>query len=110
MAVRKMKSFTPAKRDVTLKPIPFELLGQEFEAYPKVSGVALLEFIATADENSASTAKGILEYLKSAMNAEQYKKFYALVKDPENNIEVDTLSEIVSFLIEEQTARPTPAS
>lgn len=110
MAVRKIKSFTPAKRDETLKPITFELLGEEFEAYPKVAGIAVLEFIASSEDNNSSTAKGILDYLKNAMSDEQYTRFYKLVSAPEHEVEISTLSEIVGYLIEEQTARPTSAS
>lgn len=111
MTVRKIKSFTPAKKKEALEPIGFELLGENFEAYPKIAGVTLLEFIASGDsESGGSTAQGILDYLKASMKKEEYKRFHAFVADPENEIEIDTLSEIVSFLIEEQASRPTEAS
>lgn len=111
MSVRKIKSFTPAKKKEALEPIVFELLEETFEAYPKISGVTLLEFIASGDaESGSSTAKGILDYLKASMKKSEYARFHAFVADPENDVELETLSEIVSFLIEEQSSRPTVAS
>lgn len=112
MTVRKIKSFTPTKKKEALEPIGFELLGEDFEAYPKIAGVTLLEFIASGsdDSNGGSTAQGILDYLKASMKKDEYARFHALVSDPENEIEIDILSEIVSYLIAEQSARPTQAS
>lgn len=108
MTVRQTKSFT-SKKD-KLEPIPFELEGEVFEAYPKIAGVTLLEFIASSEQNTAATAAGILNYLKKSMSTDEYARFYALVSNPEKEIELETLSEIVSYLITEQSARPTPAS
>lgn len=110
MSSRKMKSFTPAKKREALEPVPFELCGEEFEAYPKIAGIKLLEFIATGVDGSNSAAQGILDYLKSSMKDTEYKRFYDVVSDPENEIEIETLSEIVSYLIEAQSSRPTEAS
>lgn len=111
MSVRKIKSFTPAKKKEALEPIPFELCGEEFEALPKIPGLTLLEFIASGDSDSgASTAQGILDYLKAALKKDDYKRFHALVSDAENEIDIEDLSAIVSYLIEEQSSRPTPAS
>lgn len=111
MSVRKIKSFSPKKKAVALEPIVFEIGEEKFEAYPKISGITLLEFIGSGDgESGSSTAKGILDYLKASMKKPEYARFHAYVSDPENEIEIETLSEIVSFLIEEQSSRPTDAS
>lgn len=111
MSVRKIKSFTPTKKKEALEPIPFELLGESFEAVPKIPGITLLEFIASGEEDSSgSTAKGILDYLRASMKKDDYKRFHKLVSDPENEVEIETLSEIVSYLIGEQASRPTEAS
>lgn len=111
MAQRKTKSFTSlVKKNEDVQPIKFELLEEEFTAYPEVPGAVLLEFIASADDNSSSTAKGLLNYLKASMEDEEYKRFDKLIKDPKNIIDISVISEIVSYLIEEQSTRPTEAS
>lgn len=112
MSSRPVKSFTPAKKKEAKEPIEFELFGDTFKAYPKIAGVTLLEFIASGNnsEDGSSTAQGILDYLKASMKKEEYQRFHAVVSDPENEVEIETLSEIVAYLIGEQSSRPTPAS
>lgn len=109
MAARNVKSFSSKAKKA--KPIPFELEGEEFEAYGAVSGAVLLEFIeATGSENPSETARGLLGYLRQSMNAENLERFNKVIHDPEINVEMETLSEIVSYLVEERTNRPTEAS
>jgi hypothetical protein len=110
MAARKAKSFTSSVNKEKIDRIPFELLGEEFEAYGTIPGAVLLDFIGASDENSGATARGILVYLETALPASEFKRFDKLIRDPENNVELEVLSEIVSFLVEEQTSRPTTAS
>lgn len=110
MAARKAKSFTSSVSKEQIDRIPFELLGEEFEAYGTIPGAVLLDFIGASDENSGATARGILVYLETALPASEFKRFDKLIRDPENNVELEVLSEIVSYLVEEQTSRPTTAS
>lgn len=109
MSPRKAKSFTSSKEKKAVEPIPFELEGEEFEAYGQVPGSVLLEFIdASSKEDGAGTAGAILGYLKSSMDAKTYRRFDKLVHDPEVLVELSTLADIVSYLIEERAAgRPT---
>lgn len=114
MATRKVKSFKKqdAKPLEKVEPIVFELEDQEFKAYGQVPGAVLLEFISrSSGEDSADTAKAILYYLEESMDKATYKRFNALIHDPEVLIEIETLSEIVGHLISERSgARPTEAS
>lgn len=105
------KSFAPKKK-AAAKPVEFDLLDETFTAVPKIPGITLLEFIASGEgeDSGGAVAKGILDYLRSSMKKEEYKRFHDFVSDPENEIEIDTLSEIVSYLIEQQSSRPTEAS
>lgn len=107
MAARNVKSFS-AKKD-KVEPIVFELEGETFEAYGQVPGTVLLEFIeASTREDAGGTAGAILGYLKASMNAENYKKFDKLTRDPEVLIELSTLSDIVTYLVEQRASdRPT---
>lgn len=108
MAARKVKSFTSKAEKVEVEPIPFELEGETFEAYGQVPGAVLLDFIdASSREDSSGTAGAILGYLKSSMNAENFKRFDKLTRDPEKVIQLQVLADIVAYLIEERTSRPT---
>lgn len=105
----KVKSFTSSKEKKAVEPIVFELEGETFEAYGQVPGTVLLEFIdASSREDSAGTAGAILGYLKSSMDAKTFRRFDKLTRDPEVLIELSTLADIVSYLIEQRAAdRPT---
>jgi hypothetical protein len=112
MAARKLKSFTSSKSKKKAEPIEFELEDQKFIAYGEVSGAVLLDFIAAAgSDSSADTAVALMTYLKRSMDKENWARFDKLIHDPEVLIELETLSEIVSALIEERSeSRPTEAS
>jgi hypothetical protein len=107
MAARKIKSFSSASKEVA-EPIPFELEGETFEAYGQVPGAVLLDFIAASQqEDNSGTAGAILGYLKSSMDKDNFKRFDALTRDPEKVIELQVLADIVGYLIEERSSRPT---
>lgn len=112
MAARKIKSFIAETAKAPAEPIIFELVeGETFEAYGDVSGATTLEFIAaTSSENSGDQARGLLAYLKASMDEENFKRFDAIIKSPDHKISIETLSNIVAFLIEERSSRPTEAS
>lgn len=108
MAARKIKSFTSTTEKTVVEPIPFELEGETFEAYGEVPGAVLLDFIAAStQEDSSGTAGAILGYLKSSMKKEEFKRFDKLTRDPEKVIQLQVLADIVAYLIEERTSRPT---
>jgi hypothetical protein len=108
MAARKVKSFTSTEPKTVEEPIPFELEGETFEAYAQVPGAVLLDFIAaSSQEDSNGTAGAILGYLKSSMDRENFKRFDKLTRDPEKIIQLQVLADIVAYLIEERTSRPT---
>lgn len=108
MAARKLKSFTSAKEKTVVEPIAFELEGENFEAYGQVPGAVLLDFIAaSSQEDSNGTAGAIIGYLKSSMDRENFRRFDKVTRDPEKIIELQVLADIVAYLIEERTDRPT---
>lgn len=99
------KSFTAKKK---AEPIVFDLFGEDFTAHGSLPGAVLLDYIEASEEQNS--AAGIRSYLQLSMTAEEYERFDAYTRDPENDVDLETLSEIVSFLIEAQTSRPTKAS
>jgi len=105
MAARTTKKSFSSKRK-NKEPIVFELEGEEFTAKGYVPGARLLDYIEdTADMNNASS---IREYLKIAMTDEEYARFDKFTRD--EDIELETISEVFEHLIEVQTSRPTEAS
>lgn len=109
MAPRKLKSFQFDTAET--EPIEFELGGETFTAYGETPGAVLLDFAARSGGDSIQdTATAILGYLKSSMDSENWERFDKLIRDPAKNVPTSVLSDVVSFLIEERTSRPSKAS
>ena len=103
---KRHKSFGGHKKKAV--PLSFDIEGEEFECYPRLTGVALIEFAeaATSDDTSRSTG-ATLEFFKDVMTEEEHERFYAFVSDPKREVEAEELAEIVEWLVEEYTSRPT---
>lgn len=99
-----------SKRDENLAPLTFDLEEQNFEARPAIPGAVLLELVAHASDEGAESAGAIVGFFEKALVAESYERFNVLVNDPDVIISIETLVEILSWLIEEYTSRPTSAS
>ena len=97
------------------EPLTFDLGDEEFSCYPEVQGKTILDIMkvaAAGDEDSRGVlmAVSILDFFQKVMPPEEYGRFEALMEDPKRIVPMDTLSEIMSWLIEEYTSRPTQPS
>lgn len=94
-----------AKREAAGNGPSFRLAGETWQCTPVQSAIAVRELVGT--ENSVEAT---FVYLRRLIVPEQRETFEAKVMDNED-IDLETLSEVVSWLSEEYTARPTkPAS
>lgn len=92
------KSFT------SLEPVAgaeFDVNGVVFHLRPSIPGEVLLDFLAGADdENPASLAKTVRALIEAAVIPEDYERFQAFVRNPDNNVTLGMLSEIAGFMAE----------
>lgn len=105
----RFKDFGKGKEDgsVNVEPIKFALHGEEFECYPRLQGKTLLEFVELANADDAgSSAKVTRMFFEKVMNAENHARFNTLLEDPEKIVTVESLGEIIGWLIEEYSSRP----
>lgn len=94
-----------------IEPLDFSLHGETFNCRPRLQGAVILDFLSSGqDDSGAGTAAQILGIFPSALYPEDNARFEALIRDPDRIVELETLSEIVAFLIEAYTSRPTVAS
>lgn len=111
---RKTKVFSEKKTEKDLKKldkIPFRFRGEDFEAYGDVPGAVTLEFIEfSGSDEGADQAKSIRLYLERSMDKASYKRFKAIAYDPEQEVGIPELNEIVLYLIQERAERFTEAS
>ncbi len=111
---KRHRSFAP-KKDRELEPLGFDLLDgkYEFDCKPVIQGAVILDFVAAAEEGGSTGAGHTLEFLRSTLLAEKDVELFDKVirsEDVEDNIEIEELMQIVSWLVEEYTSRPTQAS
>lgn len=111
---KRHRSFAP-KQTVELEPLTFDLLDgkHEFECKPVLQGAIILDFVASSEGEATSGAAHLLEFIHKALLTDDDRlKFDAVIRseDPDDNIEIEELTNIVTWLVEEYTSRPTQAS
>lgn len=104
----KFKDFGTGLTDIeNAEPISFKLYDEEFFCLPKIQGKVLLDFIQRANsEDSTENAKIIQILFDKVLTAESFLRFDALLEDKNRIVTIETLSEIVGWLISEYSARP----
>lgn len=92
---------------VNTEPVSFKIHGEEFHCHPAIQGRVMLELIKTSNgEDGAETARVIDGFFGKVLKEESKVRFDALLADPDKVVTVETLSEIVAWLIEEYSTRP----
>lgn len=101
----------PEAPKVEVAPLGFDLAGESFEVLPEAPGIILLEFIeATTSDEKGANAAALTKFLRSIMTTEEWDRLDGVLHNPDNMIDIKTISEIVGFIIEEYTSRPSEAS
>jgi hypothetical protein len=90
--------------------LTFDLGDETFNCVPELPGAVVLDFVAAADEGGGKSAGRILTFFDHAIVKDDQERFHTLIVDPERVVEMETLTDILAWLIEEYTARPTTAS
>jgi hypothetical protein len=105
----RFKDFGAGDQDKPAEPLSFKLHGEEFSCKPKMQGKVLLDLVAksSAQDNPGEAAAIINKFFELVLVAESYKRFDALVQSDDKIVEVEQLSDIVAWLVEQYTDRPT---
>jgi hypothetical protein len=108
---KKYKDFgRPVKQD-ELEPVAFDLYGKTFNCYKQIHGVTLLRFVKEANsEDGAAATNAMLDIFKRVMPKEEYARFEELCDDPDTVVPVETLGEIIAFLMEAYTGKEAQQS
>ena len=93
------------------KPISFKLWGQEFHCVPVIQGKILLDIVAdSSSEDVAKSSQVMTKFFDAVLKPESKEAFYSLLNDAEKITTIETLGEIVAWLMEEYSNRPTERS
>ena len=89
----------------------FALYGETFTAKKALQGRMLLALVAkSGNENPAESAQAIGDFFSHALLEESAVRFNALLEHPEKVDDVEKLGEIIGWLVEVYTNRPTVRS
>jgi hypothetical protein len=111
---KRHKSFNVINID-DAEPLTFDLGGEEFACYAEVQGKTILDIMRVAAEGDEDTrgvmmAVSVLDFFVKVMPPTEYERFEKLMEDEKRIVPMDVLSEIMGWLIEEYTDRPTKPS
>lgn len=103
----RFKDFGSGSDNATKEPLSFKLHGEDFACKPAIQGKVLMNLAASSSEDDpAAAARTIDDFFNYVLVEESSARFQSLLVDPDRIVGMDTLSEIIQWLIEEYTKRP----
>lgn len=97
-----LKSFSGSGK-AGADPIEFDVAGVKIKALPTVSGMTTLRFLeGISSDESRDNLAAVRLYLDKSFDADNKKLFLKTVDDPDNEIELADLTEIMSWLVEKR--------
>jgi len=103
----RFKDFGEGKSVKDMEPLSFKLHDEEFQCLPAIQGKFLLDLVSEAsDSENMNSAKMITDFFSHVLTDESHERFLSLINDKDRIVMVDTLSDIVSWLMSEYTNRP----
>jgi hypothetical protein len=107
----RFKDFGSPNEGVEVEPLSFKIYNEEFSCIPSSPGKTLLSFAEASDsENGADSAKAITTFFKKVLIPESWDRFEILAEDPDRLVTVETLAEIIGWIVESYSDRPTQGS
>ena len=94
-----------------MEPVAFDLYGETFNCYKQIHGVTLLRFVKQANsEEGAAAVEAMLGIFERVMPKAEYERFEELCNDDTKVVPVETLGDIIGWLMEIYAERPTKQS
>lgn len=91
-----------------IDPISFKLHDEEFTCRNEIQGRAMLDLVAkSSNANPSETASAINNFFKVVLTAESFTRFEALAEDPDRIVSMETIGDIIEWLVEQYSDRPT---
>jgi hypothetical protein len=102
----KFKDFGAGKA-VKTEPISFKIHEEEFNCIPAIQGKVMLDLVARSQSDDAAIqSETIVKFFDSVLEEESLVRFNSLLEDKHRVVDVETLGEIVAWLMEQYTNRP----
>lgn len=102
----RFKDFGSPAADKT-EPLAFRLYGEDFYAVANIQGKTLMGLIKDSNvEDPAESAAMVLGFFEKVLLPDSLPRFNALIESQDRIVPVETLAEIVGWLVEEYSGRP----
>lgn len=110
-----MKEFTRAAEqdDSPLgdEPLEFKIGGDQFTVYPPTTAMFALFLASQAETRSIQDQMaGVVDLLDGLLEPDQRPTFHKRLLDRKHPLDFEVLQDIIAWLLEEWTARPTQES
>jgi hypothetical protein len=93
------------------EPISFKLWDQEFHCVPAIQGRLLLDIVSDSSSEDVSKSSQVMDkFFNAVLKPESKKEFDEILSDQEKITSLETLTEIVAWLMEEYSNRPNERS
>lgn len=89
------------------EPIVFKLHEEEFTCVPALQGKVLMSLVSKSQSEDPAESIGVIDtFFSSVLVDESLERFNALLEDKDRIVNMETLGEIISWLVEEYSGRP----
>jgi hypothetical protein len=89
------------------EPIVFKLHDEEFTAIPTIQGKVLMDLVSKSQSEDPAEAMSVVgTFFEKVLVDESLERFNALVEDKERIVTMETLGDVISWLVEEYSGRP----
>lgn len=103
----KFKDFGSGADNIVSDPISFKLYEEEFHCVPALQGKTLLSFVADSNsEDPVTQAQTIEKFFDYVLTDESLERFNALQETKDKIVSVETLGEIIGWVVGQYTDRP----
>lgn len=103
----RFKDFGSGSGNAEKEPLAFKLHGEDFSCRPAIQGKVLIDLAKSGNsEDPSAAAETIEKFFDVVLVDSDRERFQALLVDPDRIVSVETLSDIIAWLMEEYTNRP----
>lgn len=103
----KFKDFGSGTAPVATEVISFKIYDEEFNCLPALQGKVLLGFVAESASTDPIVQSQIIEkFFDYVLTDESLERFNTLLTSKDKIVSVETLGEILSWVVEQYTDRP----
>lgn len=96
-----------AGQETDKDPIVFSLHGEEFTCLPVIQGKVLMNLVTRSQSKDPVEAMAVVdEFFSKVLTDESLERFNNLLEDKTRIVTMETLADVVQWLIEEYSARP----